>query len=94
MCNSEDLDVSFAISFILCAQREEEDHRFAPKLHREMPVPWFITVEKAHASPCPLQHLSPKGLTQTVPPLESCPFPPCRQKPSLTSWLRVQGIHI
>lgn len=53
MCNSEDLDVSFAISFILCVQREKEAHRFAPKLHRA--TPQFITAKEAHASPLPLQ---------------------------------------
>lgn len=53
MCNSEDLDVSFAMSFILCVQREKEDHRFAPKLLRAMPR--FITAKEARASPLPLQ---------------------------------------
>lgn len=53
MCNSEDLDVSFAISFILCVQRKR-----ITDLHlsyTEQCLPQFITVEEAHASPLPLQ---------------------------------------
>lgn len=53
MCNSEDLDVSFAISFILCVQREKEDHRFAPKLYKAMPG--FVTAKEADVSSLMLQ---------------------------------------
>lgn len=59
MCNSEDLDVSLAISFILCVQREKEDHRFAPKLQRAMPG--FIAGKEAYASPTTAE-LSPGAL--------------------------------
>lgn len=77
MCNSEDLDVSFAISFILCVQREKEDHRFAPKLHRAMPPSVYHSGGSPCLSPSTTAELSPKGLTQAVPGLESRPPPPC-----------------
>lgn len=81
MCNSEDLDVSFAISLILCIQREKEDRRFAPKLQRMLSR--FVTAKEVHDFQ--YSRTKPQG------PYAGVLSSSLQQEPSLRNRLKVQG---